>query len=224
MLNRLRTWIAGLKPADTGETVWQTYATDNSYSPEEAAAKKRFITEFCAASEVKTVWDFGCNAGEHLIAAFEGGAERGVGFDFDQGAIEACFRRSVEDKLPITTVYLDVANPTSGGGWNEQERHGLKQRASADAVLALALVHHLAIAKNIPLDRFLEWVIGFAPTGVIEFVPKADPMVRRLLALREDVFDTYNEEAFLAGIERRARIVKHAKISASGRSLAWYSV
>ena len=223
MLKRLRSWIESLMPADTGKTVWQDYAVDNSYTPEEAAAKKRFITDFCAASSPKMVWDFGCNAGDHLVAAFEGGAQYGVGFDFDQGALEACFARAAEQGLPIQTVFLDAANPTSGGGWNEKERHGLKERASADAVLALAFVHHLAIAKNIPLDRFLEWVIGFAPTGVIEFVPKADPMVKRLLALRQDIFDSYNEEAFLAGIERRAKIVKQTTVSASGRKLAWYA-
>jgi hypothetical protein len=74
----------------------------------------------------------------------------------------------------------------------------------------------------VPLDRVIDWLIGLAPAGVIEFVPKSDPMVARMLRLRDDVFDTYTEETFLASISARARVTKSVVVSAAGRRLVWF--
>jgi hypothetical protein len=98
----------------------------------------------------------------------------------------------------------------------------MQSRAPADAVLALAFVHHLAIARNIPFDQVLDWIIDLAPRGVIEFVPKGDPMVQKLLRLREDIFPDYTREFFLARIAQMAEAVRTATVSSSGRLLVWY--
>jgi len=63
---------------------------------------------------------------------------------------------------------------------------------AADAILALAFVHHLVIGCNIPLAEVVKWLVGLAPRGVIEFVPKSDPMVQQLFAFREDIFSDYD--------------------------------
>ena len=73
----------------------------------------------------------------------------------------------------------------------------LTDRSGTDFVLALALVHHLAIGANIPLSQTVGWVFGLAPQGIIEFVPKSDPMVKKMLLLREDIFADYNFENFM---------------------------
>ncbi len=219
MLRRLRKWIEKLEPADKAKTVWQDYAGDNSYASAEAAAKKRFIEEFVQAAPPGMVWDFGCNTGEYSAAALGAGAEYAVGFDFDQGALDGGFRRAAEADLPLQMVYLDAANPPSDQGWAEAERQGLGRRAAADAIFALAFVHHLAIAKNIPLDSLVGWLVGMAPTGVIEFVPKADPMVQRLLRFRADIFADYDEAHFLDSVTARAQITRQEKVSESGRLL-----
>ena len=86
-------------------------------------------------------------------------------------------------------------------------------------VLALALIHHVAISKNVPLAGVVGWLTALAPRGVIEFVPKTDPMVVELLRLREDIFPDYNEEHFVACLQQRARIVASEKVSATGRKL-----
>ena len=119
-------------------------------------------------------------------------------------------------------VYLDAANPASDQGWAQTERQGLHRRASADALLALAFTHHLAIAKNIPLDRVVGWLIGLAPTGVIEFVPKTDPMVQQLLRFREDIFPDYDEENFLEYVGGMARIENREHVAENGRLLVSY--
>jgi hypothetical protein len=86
-------------------------------------------------------------------------------------------------------------------------------------LLALALVHHLAIAGNVPLPRIVDWLLSLAPRGVVEFVPKSDPMVQRLLALREDVFPEYNEAAFEQALSARATVVARAGVPGGERRL-----
>lgn len=98
----------------------------------------------------------------------------------------------------------------------------MRERAPADAVLALAFVHHLAVAKNVPLDYVVDWLVGLARTGVIEFVQKDDPMVRELLRLREDIFADYSEENFERALRARARIRRVEQVSAAGRKLYWF--
>lgn len=222
MLRGLRKWIAKLEPADTGKTVWSDYAQDNSYASDEAQAKRQFVSEFAAATKSKAVWDIGCNTGDYSKAALDAGVEFVVGFDFDQGALDTAFVRARTERLSFLPLFLDAANPAPSQGWGQAERMGLMQRAHGDGVLALAVVHHLAIGKNIPLADVVDWLVSMASTGVIEFVPKSDPMVQALLQLREDIFDDYNEQSFVRALEARANIVKSVTVSAAKRRLYWF--
>jgi ribosomal protein L11 methylase PrmA len=223
MLERLRRWISALEPADRGKTVWSEYADHTSYAADETERKRVLIAEFAASTRPRMIWDIGCNRGDYAKVALEGGAAYAVGFDFDQGALDAAFARAETERLNFLPLFLDLANPTPSQGWAERERGGLTNRASADAILGLALVHHLAIARNIPLEEVVAWLVGLAPNGIIEFVPKSDPMVQHLLRLREDIFDDYSEEAFSNNLRARAEIVRVADVSASGRRLFWFA-
>jgi ribosomal protein L11 methylase PrmA len=222
LLIGLRAWIQKLTPADSATSTWQDYARTNSYGTEEANLKRQFVHEFVETERPKQVWDLGCNAGDYAKVALEAGASHVIGFDSDQGALEACFVRAVDERLAIQPVFLDIANPSPDQGWQERERPGLRGRRHADAVLALALIHHLVIAKNIPLDQVLDWLISLAPRGILEFIPKADPMVQRLLSLREDIFSSYSLETCVAHLATKARIVKTCHLSSQGRTLIWY--
>ena len=223
LIQKLYKWIESLVPADTGKTIWQDYAKSHSYSTNEVEIKKNFISEFVGETKPKLLLDFGCNTGDYSVAAIEGGAAYVVGLDFDLGALDLAFSRSQELNLPFQILMIDAANPSPSQGWKGTERQSLMLRASANGLIALAFVHHLAIARNIPLDDLLNWLISFAPEGVIEFVPKEDPMVKKLLAYREDIFPFYTEACCLSYISERAKIVKTVKASESGRLLIWYS-
>jgi ribosomal protein L11 methylase PrmA len=222
MLTQLRNWIAKLEPRDTGMTVWGDYEKTHSYSSDEAVAKRRFISSFISAVKPALLWDLGCNTGEYTETAINAGAEYVIGFDFDQKALETAFARANAKDLNFLPLYLDAANPSPDQGWHSAERGGLQKRAAADAMLALAFEHHLAIGRNIPLDKAVDWLVGLAPTGVIEFVQKDDPTVQEMLTLREDIFDDYNERNFSAILQQRARIIKSETVSATGRRLFWY--
>lgn len=222
MLAKMRRWIETLEPADTGKTVWQEYAGTHNYSEEEFTAKKDFVARFCDAAKPRTIWDLGCNTGEFSKVALENGTEMSCAFDFDQGALEAAFARAANERLMLQPLLLDAANPSPNQGWNERERKGLQERANADALLALAFVHHLAIGRNVPLADVINWLVGLAPQGIIEFVPKADPKVQELLALREDIFPEYSEESFRQFLSAQASIVEVASVTESGRKLFWF--
>jgi ribosomal protein L11 methylase PrmA len=222
MLKGLRNWIAGLAPPG-GATVWQDYARDNSYAGAEAEEKKCKVAEMIADLKPDLVLDLGCNSGDYSIAALEAGAGQVVGFDVDFGALEAAFGRARQDRLNFLPLYFDAANPSPDQGWAQAERSGFATRARGDVVLALAFVHHLAIARNIPLATLVDWLIDRAPHGIIEFVPKEDAMVQRLLSLREDIFPDYVLDNFLAAIQARADIVSNDQVSASGRRLVRFA-
>jgi len=222
MLQGLRRWIAKLEPADTDKTVWADYAGDNSYKSEEACFKAHFIAEFVKTLKPSKLWDIGCNTGDYSKAALEAGAKFVVGFDFDQGALDLAFSRASEENLNFLPLFLDAANQSPSQGWAQYERMGLMQRADADGVLALAVVHHLVIGNNIPLQEVVDWLVGMAPEGVIEFVQKSDPMVQILLRLREDIFDDYCEESFVQYLESKADIVRSATVSSENRRLFWF--
>ncbi len=68
----------------------------------------------------------------------------------------------------------------------------------------------------------LTWLTSLAPRGVVEFVPRSDPTIQRMLALREDVFADYSERTFVAVRSRLGRIARSEIISATGRRLFAY--
>lgn len=222
MLAGLRKWIAKLEPAGKRTTTWELYANDNSYSAAEAKLKEQLISEFIQAVMPKIAWDMGCNTGEYSKIMLDAGAGMVIGFDFDQGALDLAFSRAASDNMNFLPLFLDVANPTPSQGWAQKERTGLIERANADGIIALALVHHLAIGRNVPLSWIVDWLVSLAPQGIVEFVPKNDPMVQELLRLRKDIFEGYSVEAFERVVEEKAVIVRAETISANGRRLIWF--
>jgi ribosomal protein L11 methylase PrmA len=222
LLVQLRSWIARLEPRDAGRTAFTDYEREHSYAEGEEAAKRAFVGAFVERARPGLLVDLGCNTGAYAELALERGARRVLGFDVDHGALEAACARARARNLDFLPLFLDAANPSPGQGWGGVERMRVEARLEADAVLALALVHHLAIGRNLPLPEVVAWIVGLAPRGVIEFVHKTDPTVRTMLALREDVFADYHEEAFRAALLRVARIERAETVSASGRRLYWY--
>jgi len=224
LLNQLRSWIASLKPQGIDDTTWHDYATENTYADAEAAAKRAFVSDFVKETSPSLLIDLGCNTGDYSEAALEAGAKSVIGLDADHGALEQAFARAKVKNLPFLPLYQDSANPSPGQGWNHGERRNLINRCqNVDAVIALALEHHLAIGRNIPLPEVVTWIAGLAPQGIIEFVHKDDSTIQKMLALRDDIFTDYSVENFTAALEGCARVVRREKVSAAGRELFWFS-
>lgn len=222
MLASMRSWVDGLAPSADRPSVWTDYAGDNSYSTPEADVKRRFIEKFAASVRPSLLLDLGCNTGDYSKAALAAGASSAIGWEADHGALDGAYLRAKAEGLRFLPLYADTVNPSPAQGWNGRERSTLTDRVRADAVFALAFIHHVAIARNVPLVAVIDWVMDRAPNGIIEFVPKSDPMVKQLLRLRADIFDGYTEEAFLGRIQARGTLVESTRLETSGRVLAWY--
>lgn len=223
ILQQLRHFIASLEPKGVEKTTWGSYAKDNTYDSSEVAAKRRFVQQFAEQERPSLLVDLGCNTGDYSAAALEAGAGSVIGLDGDHGALRGAFARARSERLNFLPLYQDLANPSSGLGWNGTERPGLSQRlGAADGVLALAVIHHLAIARNIPLPEVIRTMMATAPAGVIEFVPKDDPTVKTMLALREDIFPLYSREEFVRAVKENGEVVQSQVVSETGRELFHY--
>ncbi len=222
MLASLRRWVAELERSPKRPSIWSGYATDNSYTSPETTLKRAFVERLAAEVRPDLLLDIGCNTCDYSAAALRAGARAAVGWEFDAGALDAAYIRARKEQLNFLPLSGDAVNPSPGQGWAGRERPSLPDRMAADGVLGLALIHHMSIARNVPLADVLYWLMDRAPDGIFEFVPKSDPMVRQLLKLRADIFDDYTEASFLSAIESRAEIVERCRLPNSGRLLAWY--
>ncbi len=114
---------------------------------------------------------------------------------------------------------MDLVNPSAAVGWDGRERMSLQERGPADLGLALALVHHLALANNVPLSMIAEFMRSLFSWLAIEFVPKEDPQAQRLLACREDVFPSYCRSGFEEAFGRQFAIETAVPLCGSARIL-----
>ena len=218
LIGSLRKTVAGLRWEPKG-TEWADYAGNTSYSDTATAAKERLVAEYVAWIEGPVVWDLGANTGRYSRISADAG-KRVLAFDIDPAAAERNYRTLAQEaRTDILPLVLDLANPSPGIGWAGRERRSLLDRANADGTLSLALVHHLAISRNVPLPMFAALLADLAPWAVVEFVPKEDPMVRRLLAARRDVFTDYTLTGFRDAVATRFEIAAESPIADSGRTL-----
>ncbi len=200
-------------------TTWADYADRDGYADAARASKAALVERALATAGGEVVWDLGANTGVYARIAARLG-RRVVAFDLDPAAVERAYRsvRS-EGETRILPLLVDVAAPTPGLGWAGTERRSLLERADADVVMALALVHHLAIGRNVPLAHIADLLADLAPWAIVEWVPKEDPMAGVLLASREDVFAEYGLDAFRAAAGRRFEVASDDPIEASDRRL-----
>jgi hypothetical protein len=218
LVSTLRSAVVGLELRERSR--WASYYADReSYSDEAAKDKQRIVRELIALAAPRSTWDLGTNTGEYAkIAASEGSSV--VALDSDHASIEAAYvaLRSAGERS-ILPLVADLTNPSPPIGWANDERRSLTDRGPADLVMALALVHHLAIGSNVPLERVAAFFRTLSPQLIVEFVPKTDPMVTEMLAFREDVFPGYSQEGFESAFAGSFRIERREEIVGSDRLL-----
>jgi hypothetical protein len=218
LLESLQSTVRGLEWR-SGEGGWADYYAHTNYSDEAREEKEKLVAGILSEVAPRIVWDLGANTGLYSRAAAAAGAYT-IAFDYDAGAVERHYLHCVERKeTRILPLVLDLSNPSGGIGWANRERASLLERGPADLTLALALIHHLAIGNNVPFERIAEFLAEAGRTLVIEFVPKSDSQVQRMLATREDVFCDYTAEAFERAFGRFFRTVSRVPIRESARTL-----
>lgn len=196
LLDGLRKTITKLdwKP---GGTEWGDYYNDTNYSDSSFETKRRHIAAFLDDIDPTEVWDLGANIGLFSRIASDRGIST-TAFDIDPSAVEINYRQvRKQNKHTLLPLLLDLTNPSPGLGWNSTERDALVDRGPVDCIMALALIHHLSISNNVPFGRVASFFASLCGHSlIIEFVPKSDSQVQRLLRSREDIFAEYDRGYF----------------------------
>jgi len=215
LVDSLESCIKGLRWKPKG-TEWSNYyGGDGEY----IESKKELVGEFLDKCRQRTIWDLGSNTGLFSRIASNEGIQT-VSFDADPACVEVNYLTAKsKGETHILPLLLDLTNPSPGIGWGNKERLPVWKRGRADTVLALAFIHHLAISNNLPLGMIASFLKELCGSLIIEFIPKEDLKVQKLLSTREDIFPNYTREAFEEEFRRLFSIEARSEIGSSGRVL-----
>jgi hypothetical protein len=209
-------------------STWSDYRTTCSYSDADAEAKQGFVRAVVTDASPTTVLDLGANDGVYSRIAAEQAAHV-VAVDGDEAVVDRLYRQlHAEGNEQILPLTINLVDPPGGLGWRNEERAAFSERVRPDLTMALALVHHLAIAANVPLPQVVEWLASFGPSGpgagegtlLVEFVHRDDPMVKRLLSNKpEGLFDDYQLATFESLLKERCHIERSEVLPGGTRTL-----
>lgn len=216
LIDNLESSIRNMKwnPKDTE---WADYYKFTNYSSSAMSEKEKIVDSMLAKANPRIVWDLGANIG--LFSRLAGRREMTtLSFDIDPAAVEKNYREIKKSKEKnVLPLLLDLTNPSADIGWANKERMSLCSRGPADLAMALALVHHLAISNNLPFSHIAEFFSKICRNLIIEFVPKSDSQVQKLLKSREDIFLSYNRDSFEREFRKFFSIERISEIEGSER-------
>ena len=202
-----------------GATPWASYGDQSSYSDAGQADKERLVAEYLQQVDAEAAWDLGGNVGIFSRIAAATGASV-VSIDSDPGAVDLNYRRMVDiGERNLFPIVADLTSPSPALGWENREVRSLTERGPAGLVMALAVVHHLAISNNTRFERLACFFASLGRRLLIEFVPPNDSMVVRLLAMRNHTFPWYTQQEFEAAFSRRFLVERSDGIADSKRRL-----
>jgi SAM-dependent methyltransferase len=215
----LRNLVQRLEVGKRAST-WSDYRDTCSYSDADVEAKQRIVGAVLAEHPPRLVVDLGANDGLYSLLAAEH-ADYVVAVDGDEAVIDRLYRRlRAEGRENVLPLVMDLVDPSGGVGWRNRERAAFADRVRPDVVLALALVHHLAIGANVPLPQVVDWLADFGCRVVVEFVHVDDPMVVRLLANKPaGLFDDYQRDAFEGLLAGRFTVEQTETLPGATRTL-----
>jgi hypothetical protein len=204
-----------LKKADTE---WANYSERGHYTDADLQAKEVFVSSVASTVKPKLAWDLGANDGHFSRLVADEGAYV-IAADGDHSAIDGLYRSLREaGDTRILPLVLDLADPSPNRGWRGRERLAFSERSRPQLVLALALIHHLVISRNVPMQEFVDFLADAGTDLVVEFPTPEDPMVQGLLRNKaEGVHDDYTVDVFESALARRFDIVRRDELPSGTR-------
>lgn len=201
-------------------TEWDNYYDNTNYSDISEESKINLVKDYLEFIKFKKddiIWDLGANDGKFSrIASLM--VSNVISFDIDINAVNRNYNLVKKDEQSgILPLILDLTNPSPAIGFGGCERKSFSDRAPVKCVMALALIHHIAISNNVPFMEIADWFSKLGEYLIIEFVPKDDSKVEKLLKTREDIFDNYNIKSFEKCFSEYFEILKKNNINKSKR-------
>ena len=200
-------------------TEWADYYVDTNYTKNAFSFKKDVVNRIAERYRPRRVCDLGANDGEfsRILAKH---AEIVISADIDPLAVNKNYQHARTKNIStLIPVLQDLCNPSPALGWANEERSSFLERARSDFVMGLALVHHLCITNNVPLPYVANLFNKLAPLALIEFVPKEDSQVQRLLSSRKDIFIDYSLNECIKAFSLYYEYVERIEIPDSCRTL-----
>ena len=200
------------------ETEWSSYSDRAHYTDADLRAKEQFVSAVAAAVQPTLAWDLGANDGHFSRLVAEHGAYV-IAADGDHEAVDGLYRSlRAEGDERILPLVLNLADPSPSRGWRSKERQAFTERSRPQLVLALALIHHLVISRNVPMQEFVDFLADAGAQLVVEFPTRDDPMVKRLLRnKREGIHDDYTVEGFEAALANRFDVARREELPSGTR-------
>ena len=202
------------------KTTWSDYYQEASQRNDYLSEKKNIIQKWVEQLPgIISAADLGANDGKFSLLLAEKGLPT-LAADADAHCINNLYREIKKNgEKKILPLVIDLSNPTPAIGVNNEERSSFLDRVQVDLVLALALIHHLAIGKNIPFEKIVRLFRQCGSYLIIEFVPKEDEKVKEMLYRKKDIYTEYNESSFRFAFEKYFIIDKTEAIPGSCRTL-----
>jgi SAM-dependent methyltransferase len=222
MFRHLRRLLAACAPRP-GESVWSAYAGEGEEAPgaEYAAAKLDFVSRALDELEPSRVLDVGCNVGDYSLCAADRGASV-VAIDRDPAVIGRLWRTARTRKATVLPLAVDIARPSARLGWNNGECAAFTDRAKSgfDAVLMLALVHHLLVSDRVPLDEVIDLASELTTDAlIVEYVEPADLRFREIARGRDELHRHLTSDVFEDACRRRFDIARSQTMPGGTRTV-----
>ncbi len=218
-LDRLIKLVGNLE-WERSESRWAQYSGRGHYEPTEVTAKQDFVRSALAGRRYGQVWDIGANDGMFSRIASDH-ADTVLALDADALVVDRLYRELHQDgPANVVPLVMDFADPSPGIGWAGRERPPLGDRSRPDAVLALAVIHHLALTHNVPTEEFLDLLATMQAAVVLEVPTEHDPMVKALFAhKRPGTHRSYNLSTIESEIQARFEVRARRELAGSTRVL-----
>jgi len=210
----LRSSLTSLEPRQSTSR-WTDYAQSHSYAPGAFEAKRGFVEKALTDFPAARVLDAGCNTGFFSAIAARTGSSV-VAIDSDAPVVGMLWRNALRDGLDILPLVVNMARPSPAVGWRNQEWPSFLERSHNrfDAVLMLALIHHLTATEGIPVSEIFRMAKDLTRRYLlIEYIDPSDPMFKKLVRGRETLFASLSRQAFEASANRFFDIVRSQQLT-----------
>jgi hypothetical protein len=206
---------------DDARSEWSDYTDRAHYTDIDLAAKESFVARAVEADRPSTVLDLGANDGRFSVLAVDHGARLAIAADSDHLVVDRLYRRLRDaGDTRVLPLVIDLADPPPGLGWRSRERRPWAERMQPDLVLALALVHHLALTDTVPFGEIVAFLADFDAPLIVELPHRDDPMVERLLGRkRAGLFDHYTTDGWERALAERFHVAEREVLPSGRRTL-----
>jgi SAM-dependent methyltransferase len=197
---------------------WSEYYDIDIETEEYLIDKQETIKAYLQSCGVQSILDLGANTGKFSELACDY-ASHVIALEFDKNCVDQIEKRIEETgNIKLHTLLGDLSQTSPDFGLLGKEHSSIFKRAKSDLVLALALVHHLALTKMIPFELIADLVYEFSNRYVLlEFIEKTDRKVHQLLQNNPRYYPS--KEEFEVIIQRKFNLIQQKTLDRSVRTL-----